>query len=79
VQSKPIIAYVHGTLRLLEPLAGGIVTIMTLEGRAIATYKFPSSTMAGIPVGRMESGVYFVKIISGNRHFWQKLQVTNCP
>jgi len=75
---KPIVAYRQGALRLLEPLAGGgEIRLMTLQGRVIASYKVPGSNVTAIPVGRMESGVYFVKIVSGKGNVLQMLRVTD--
>jgi LEA14-like dessication related protein len=50
---------------------------MTLQGRVIASYKVPGSNVTAIPVGRMESGVYFVKIVSGKGNVLQMLRVTD--
>jgi hypothetical protein len=75
---KPMIAYRQGALRLREPLAGGgELKLMTLQGRVIASYRVPGSNITVIPVGRLESGIYFANTISGKGHFWQKLQVTD--
>ena len=75
---RPILSCVHGSLRLLEPLAGGgVIKIMTIQGRTIAKYRIAGSNITAIPVGRIQSGVYFAEIVSGNKQFRQKMQVTD--
>ncbi len=75
---RPILSCVHGSLRLLEPLAGGgVIKIMTIQGRTVAKYRVAGSNITAIPAGRMQSGVYFAEIVSGNKRFRQKIQVTD--
>jgi len=63
-------------LRLLEPLArDAVVTITTVAGREIARYTLTGSNVSVIPVDKLESGIYCVKIISGNAPLLQKLIV----
>jgi hypothetical protein len=76
INNRQVIAYDHGALRLLEPLArDAVVTITTVAGREIARYTLTGSNVSVIPVDKLESGIYCVKIISGNAPLLQKLIV----
>jgi hypothetical protein len=74
INSKQVITYDHGALRLLKPLSGdAVVTITTVAGREIARYAVTGSNVSVIPVDRLESGVYFAKVTSGSGSIVQKV------
>ena len=76
INSKQVITYDHGSLRLLKPLSGCAgVTITTVAGREIARYTVTGGTISAVPIDRLESGVYCVKIMSGNAPLLQKVMV----
>jgi hypothetical protein len=73
---RPIIAYGHGIIRLLSPLAtNSVMQIMTAQGRVVAQRKIPDANAAVVPVGSLSEGVYFVKITSGGKNLLQRLTV----
>jgi hypothetical protein len=76
--TQTILTFRHGCISLSEPLSGSCrVTIMTIQGRTIAMRDISGSKVTSIPVGRLESGLYLVKISSGGRQIRQKLEVAD--
>jgi hypothetical protein len=77
VKRQEILSYDNGMLRLLEPLSGESgITITSIQGRVIAHYKVPGSSITGIPIERLSPGIYSAKISSNAGFFHQKLLVT---
>jgi hypothetical protein len=73
---RPIIAYGHGIIRLLSPVAtNSVMQIMTAQGRVVAQRTIPDANMTAVPVGSLSEGVYFVKITSGGKNLLQRLTV----
>ena len=70
--------YRHGTLNFREPLAGNcVITILNAQGRTIAQYKTTGTNVTSIPVRSIKTGMYLVKIVSGNNTFRQRLPVSD--
>jgi hypothetical protein len=74
INSKQVMTYDHGALRLLKPLSGGAaITITSVAGREIARYTITGGNVSVIPVDRLESGVYFAKVTSPSGSLVQKV------
>jgi hypothetical protein len=75
-EPRPLIAYRSGAIRLLTPVAArSVVQIMTALGRVVAERTIPDAKATTVAVGRLNDGVYFVKITSGAKILLQRLTV----
>ena len=75
-ESRPIIAYRQGVVRLLSPVAANsVMHILTAQGRVVARRIISDANMTAVPVGSLSEGVYFVKITSGGKELLQRLTV----
>jgi len=76
--SRTIIAYRHGIVCLRSPVAANsVMRIMNVQGRVIVQRIIPDANTTAVPVGRLNEGVYFVKIASGGNVLVQHLTVSN--
>ena len=74
--SKQAIVYGHGALRLLLPLSGESgITVTSIQGRLIVHCTVTGPSLTAIPIGKLEPGVYFAKVASGNKTYAQKFSV----
>ena len=75
---RPVIAYKQGALRLLEPMAeNSMIDIITALGRVVVHCKVTGANATSVPVGRLGRGVYFARIMSGDKNALQRLLVND--
>jgi hypothetical protein len=78
MNAKQAITYDHGVLRLIAALSGeSAITITSVQGRMIRRYKVSGLSVTAVPIDRLESGIYFAAITSGNRSVTFKVIVAN--